>query len=1043
MATEAESNESCDIQEETTTFDPDEVTLRFPGMFQKTDVGMAVIFALFVVLTVSGNVLVLVVIKVTSSMRSPTHLFMGNLAVSYIVTGILVLPFSALIQFGGEWKFGHALCRIWVFLDKLCCGATVLSLCAISVDRYIGVSRPLAHGRIMSRSRTQWAIAFIWLISLAMSLGLLVGLEEKPAKINFCSVTIDSRYIIIRGIVNILIPSIVLLVLYWKVYRKAVSALRQGQDESDCESLRINRGETSTTSKELILVPMLKPTQECMIKEVRDEELMSTLTAPGHDNGTVVDASGHAIGIYVLDSGITLCTSFIGQISDVPCLEDNWKVVIYNGHDCKINGKPVLIMCCRSYLQIVAKANGDMVCRSDNKCSKQQASTLLKMLHYHHWGVSILFQMIQLWEDLKTHLVPLYLMNHLLDKLDGLDNLLAFGFEHFFGSSVLIGAKKRVYLGECLSIPHACFIDTKEHVMNNSLLLKKPGKLCEEFESHEHEQNWKLPYRCSLMPGCGALVGKVSVNEKLGMLQLENQFGKVFITLVIRDHVDALSHGSPFVSGCFCWLSDYKLVKEEFEGCSSQVYILCSPMSLRSLVLNANPSVESSDIWLHQRVFVRGKSLPFSYPGSDPGPKGRYSFLMDCLLIGGSYDHQSARDDCGDNADGNGSQIPRLLVLWGDATRYYPFIQVGCRYKLSVPLCKDTMLFQRETHLKRVAERVVVVPDGVMILPLSSKRLQAATHTVAECLNTENECPERVNVEGIIQNVHHFYEEPLYKKHILKEHKIRLHLCDLENSAQFICVYLTPNKYSCAGLIDNVRVLFIDIPVKSSNGRRYLHAAGRFSYQITRFLSCEMDLLTPAEGGLRENNRVVFSGQIAKLLFMEVEVKCCMCLSPVKKGRCTKAPQCMYVPADACLFMKLLALIRGEDVKTGALMKFQGEQLVCKVLGISSVEKNALQELFLEPREPRLALHWDVDQKKFLHVVTPSTAEMQTILDILYGYLEQCGDRIWKFKGFCDGCQPLSSIFTWGNQEYLTDDLIDELESETVMVLTCEDLELI
>ncbi|CAG0901960.1 unnamed protein product [Darwinula stevensoni] len=173
---------------------------------------------------------------------------MGNLAVSYIVTGILVLPFSALIQFGGEWKFGHALCRIWVFLDKLCCGATVLSLCAISVDRYIGVSRPLAHGRIMSRSRTQWAIAFIWLISLAMSLGLLVGLEEKPAKINFCSVTIDSRYIIIRGIVNILIPSIVLLVLYWKVYRKAVSALRQGQDESDCESLRINRGETSTTS---------------------------------------------------------------------------------------------------------------------------------------------------------------------------------------------------------------------------------------------------------------------------------------------------------------------------------------------------------------------------------------------------------------------------------------------------------------------------------------------------------------------------------------------------------------------------------------------------------------------------------------------------------------------------------------------------------------------------------------------------------------------------------------------------------------------------
>ncbi|CAG0895215.1 unnamed protein product [Darwinula stevensoni] len=249
MATEAESNESCHLQEETTSIEPDEVTLRFPGMFQKTDVGLAVIFVLFVVLTVSGNVLVLVVIKVTSSMRSPTHLLMGNLAASYIVTGILVLPFSALIQFGGEWKFGHALCRIWVFLDKLCCGATVLSLCMIAVDRYIGVSRPLSHDRIMSRSRTLWAIAFIWLISLAMSLGLLVGLEGKPAKMTFCSVTVDARYIIFRAIVNILIPSIVLLVLYWKVYRRAVSALKQGQDESDCESLRINRCETSTPSE--------------------------------------------------------------------------------------------------------------------------------------------------------------------------------------------------------------------------------------------------------------------------------------------------------------------------------------------------------------------------------------------------------------------------------------------------------------------------------------------------------------------------------------------------------------------------------------------------------------------------------------------------------------------------------------------------------------------------------------------------------------------------------------------------------------------------
>ena len=35
---------------------------------------------------------------------------------------------------------------------------------------------------------------------------------------------------------------------------------------------------------------------------------------------------------------------------------------------------------------------------------------------------------------------------------------------------------------------------------------------------------------------------------------------------------------------------------------------------------------------------------------------------------------------------------------------------------------------------------------------------------VAQCWNSENECPERVNVEGIIRNVHHYFEKPLSKK---------------------------------------------------------------------------------------------------------------------------------------------------------------------------------------------------------------------------------------------------------------------------------------
>ncbi|XP_017848120.1 octopamine receptor Oamb isoform X1 [Drosophila busckii] len=141
------------------------------------------------VLVIGGNCLVIAAVFCSNKLRSVTNFFIVNLAVADLLVGLAVLPFSATWEVFKVWIFGDVWCRIWLAVDVWMCTASILNLCAISLDRYVAVTRPVTYPSIMSTKKAKSLIAGIWVLSFVICFPPLVGWKDQKAAVQATSYT--------------------------------------------------------------------------------------------------------------------------------------------------------------------------------------------------------------------------------------------------------------------------------------------------------------------------------------------------------------------------------------------------------------------------------------------------------------------------------------------------------------------------------------------------------------------------------------------------------------------------------------------------------------------------------------------------------------------------------------------------------------------------------------------------------------------------------------------------------------------------------------
>uniref|UniRef100_UPI00358EB446 muscarinic acetylcholine receptor M1-like n=1 Tax=Myxine glutinosa TaxID=7769 RepID=UPI00358EB446 len=197
-------------------------------------------------LTIVGNVLVLVAFKVNRQLKTVNNYFLLSLAVADIIIGIVSMNLFTTYIIMGRWPLGSVACDLWLAVDYVASNASVMNLLVISMDRYLSVTRPLRYKAKRTPRRAAIMIGTAWVVSLIlwgpaiMCWQYIVG--TRTVKEGECYIQFLSEPIITFGtaIAAFYLPVSIMTVLYWRIYCETQKRTRElvGLQGSEIESSR-------------------------------------------------------------------------------------------------------------------------------------------------------------------------------------------------------------------------------------------------------------------------------------------------------------------------------------------------------------------------------------------------------------------------------------------------------------------------------------------------------------------------------------------------------------------------------------------------------------------------------------------------------------------------------------------------------------------------------------------------------------------------------------------------------------------------------------
>ncbi|XP_042358740.1 muscarinic acetylcholine receptor M3 isoform X2 [Plectropomus leopardus] len=177
-------------------------------------------------ITIIGNILVVVSFKVNRQLKTVNNYFLLSLAVADLIIGVISMNLYTAYLVMGYWAMGNWACDMWLAIDYVASNASVMNLLVISFDRYFSVTRPLTYRAKRTTKRAGIMIGLAWFVSFVLWAPAILlwqyfeGERTVPANQCYIQFLTEPTITFCTAMAAFYLPVTIMSVLYWRIYQE-------------------------------------------------------------------------------------------------------------------------------------------------------------------------------------------------------------------------------------------------------------------------------------------------------------------------------------------------------------------------------------------------------------------------------------------------------------------------------------------------------------------------------------------------------------------------------------------------------------------------------------------------------------------------------------------------------------------------------------------------------------------------------------------------------------------------------------------------------